>query len=313
VLGAPLTELCRRPFFDNHNVERLITFFQQSGLDSWVLKHSAQLGIPSHGPLGFAVLTAPDLESAIEVAADYSIIRLSYYQCEYRHNKKRLEFHFNPQPSSDLLKCWMVESGVHVIIQLIETIVAHPLGDNAVIYFTHSEPSYKKALEQFYGVKCYFNQKKNYLSIPSSWGQISSPLSDPDTYRSNLRKCQELKQDLTRDNDIVQWTRISLRNHFDQQARRTFEFTLPPNLTSLAEKQHISTRTFARRLSEKNYTYRELVEEAREKKACYLLKNTHSTISKIALQLGYSESANFIRAFKSWQQCTPSQWRRHNH
>lgn len=310
---TPLSTLLNAPFIDADDIERLIQLLHKHGLDSWVLRHGKQLGVTSHGPLGFAALSAPDLGSAIEIAAEYSIIRLSYYACELRHDQQRTEFIFQPQTSSTPTHRWMVEAGIHVVKQLIETIVAHPLGNNAVINFSFEEPQYKTQLQNFYAAACNFNQQRNSISIPSSWCQISSPLSDPSSYRSNLRKCQELKQQLAGENEIVESSRLILRDYFELRRLSPFELKNIPSLSSLAQSKHMTTRTFARRLAENNYSYRKLVEEVRREQACNLLLNTHLNIADISSQLGYLDSANFIRAFKSWFNYTPAQWRKVNH
>lgn len=309
-LGKSLPTLLNKPFIDGQIVEELIKLFHQFGLDSWVLRHSKQLGISSHGPLGFAVLTAPNLESAIQVAADYSIIRTSFYSCQFRHINNRAEFIFISQSSSPLTNQWMVESGINVVKQLIETIVVHPLGNNAHIHFVHPEPAYKSELENFYGIKCAFEQKTNSISIPSSLCEISSPLSEPATFNSNLRKCSELKQQLAGQQDIVNTTQQTLNNYFKELRLNPKKITKIPSLSSLAKDNHMTTRTFSRHLEKHDYTYRKALEEVRQQHACDLLKNTHINISDISSQLGYQETANFIRAFKSWFACTPSQWRR---
>ena len=312
VLDKPLSTLLDKPFVNGHVVDELINLFHHFGLDSWVLRNSKQLGISSHGPLGFAVLTAPDLESAIQVTADYSIIRTSYYACDFQHINNRATFIFNSQTSSQLIGRWMIESGIHVIKQLIETIVAHPLGNNAQIQFQHIEPKYKKELERFYGINCEFNQPTNSISIPSSWCEISSPLSEPATFNSNLRKCLELKQQLTGQQDIVNTVRHTLHNHFKELNSNPNKESSTPSLEDLANNNHMTTRTLARHLEKHGYSYRKILTEVRQQHACDLLRKTHTSISDISSKLDYQETANFIRAFKSWFACTPSQWRRKN-
>lgn len=312
VLEKPLPTLLNKPFVNGHVVEELITLFHHFGLDSWVLRNNKQLGISSHGPLGFAVLTAPDLESAIQVAADYSIIRTSYYACHFQRINNRATLIFKSQTPSPLISRWMVESGIHVIKQLIETIVAHPLGNNAQIQFQHAEPSYKAELEKFYDIHCEFNQAVNSISIPSSWCEISSPLSEPATFNSNLQKCLELKQQLAGEQDIVNIARQTLHNHFKELNLNPNKEDKTPSLEDLANNNHMTARTLSRHLEKHGYSYRKILTEVRQQHACNLLHNTHKSISDISLQLGYQETANFIRAFKSWFACTPSQWRRKN-
>ena len=306
-LDFSITELLSNTLINGDDIDHIFMLFHKYGLDSWILRYGNQFGIASHGPLGFAVLSAPNLGTAIQVAADYSITRLSFFDCELAEENNRSEYRFKSKTNNRLTERWMVESGIHVVKQLIETIVAHPVGDNAKICFTYPEPDYKKELEDFYGVTCEFESDKNAISIPSSWCQIRSPLSDQATFKSNLRKCQELKLALSNEQKIVDSVRLTLSQHFENQSN---DFQDIPSLSSLAAEKHMTPRTFSRRLKEQGYSYKELLEEVRQQQVAQLLKNTHLSIADIGMRLGYQEPASFIRAFKTWYQCTPTQWRK---
>lgn len=65
-----------------------------------------------------------------------------------------------------------------------------------------------------------------------------------------------------------------------------------------------------RRLREKGYTYREIVDEARHFRAVRLLTETRMSVLSIALSLGYETHAAFTRAFVRWSGCTPVEYRR---
>jgi len=307
-LGFPITELLSNKLITGDDVDSIFSLFHKYGLDSWVLRYGNQLGIASHGPLGFAVLSAPNLGTAIQVVADYSITRLSFFNCELIEYDNRSEYRFKSKTNNPLTERWIIESGIHLVKQLIETIVAHPVGDNARISFSHPEPDYKQELENFYGVTCEFNADKNAISIPSSWSQIRSPLSDRSTFKSNLRKCQELKLALSSEQQIVDSARLTLNKYFENDDLNKGESV--PSLVSLAADNHMTPRTFSRRLKEQGYSYKQLLEEVRKKQAAQLLKKTHQSIANIGVKLGYQEPANFIRAFKVWYQCTPTQWRK---
>lgn len=64
-----------------------------------------------------------------------------------------------------------------------------------------------------------------------------------------------------------------------------------------------------RRLRQKGYTYREILELARRDRAVCLLLETPLPIVEIALSLGYEDHANFTRAFVRWEGCPPSVFR----
>ncbi|WP_334174043.1 helix-turn-helix domain-containing protein [Pseudoxanthobacter sp.] len=72
----------------------------------------------------------------------------------------------------------------------------------------------------------------------------------------------------------------------------------------------LSVQGLQRRLRQKGFTYREIVEEARRARAIRLLIETPMSILAISLSLGYETHASFTRAFVRWEGCTPSEYRR---
>ncbi|PSW14611.1 hypothetical protein C9J01_09315 [Photobacterium rosenbergii] len=74
----------------------------------------------------------------------------------------------------------------------------------------------------------------------------------------------------------------------------------------------ITRRTLHRYLQEHNCNFREVKEAARYKIAREVLTKTSDSIETIAFNLGYSDIANFNRAFKSWSGVTAVAFRRKN-
>ena len=71
----------------------------------------------------------------------------------------------------------------------------------------------------------------------------------------------------------------------------------------------MSPRTLKRRLAEQGTTYSEIIDDARRQRALLLLGDRRLTLDAIAAQLGYSDTANFTRAFKRWTGKTPGEAR----
>lgn len=74
----------------------------------------------------------------------------------------------------------------------------------------------------------------------------------------------------------------------------------------------LGVQTLQRRLRGEGLTYRNLVDAARLGKARALLIESKLNITEIAFGLGYSDHANFTRAFTRWTNCSPSEFRRLN-
>jgi AraC-like DNA-binding protein len=66
----------------------------------------------------------------------------------------------------------------------------------------------------------------------------------------------------------------------------------------------MSERTLKRRLAEQNTSYTELLDAARRTRALELLGSSVS-IEEVSARLGYSDAANFTRAFRRWTGQSP--------
>ena len=79
----------------------------------------------------------------------------------------------------------------------------------------------------------------------------------------------------------------------------------------IADLSECSPRTLQRMLREQGLTYSDMVQNARLKHAVARLRDSNMPITELALQLGYTDTAHFSRAFKRWTGVTPSHYRKH--
>lgn len=308
--GPRLDQLMQADYLYNDDIHKVFKTAFSAGINSWLLHFGNKIPVASHGPLGFAVLSAPDLHTAMNTLIDFTLIRSSIYQAEFRRVGNRIQLIYHEQTGQPLIGRWLVESGIHVAQSLIETVMSHPLGDNASISFAYPKPLYAQELSDFYGVKCEFDATLNMISIPASWCRISSPLSDPDTFANNLQKCRELKRQLSQSDDVVETARLEFSRFFNARFSGQTLTSSIPSLDELASLHFCSSRTYSRKLTEHNQSYKALLEESRQSQALKLLRSTHLSIADIALILAYQEPANFVRAFKTWFHTTPAAWRK---
>jgi len=82
-----------------------------------------------------------------------------------------------------------------------------------------------------------------------------------------------------------------------------------PSLGEVAGRMFMSTRTLKRRLSQSGVRYRQLLDEARLRRAAQLLGETGLPLDVIADSVGYSSGANLSRAFRRWTGVTPGSFR----
>jgi AraC-like DNA-binding protein len=83
-----------------------------------------------------------------------------------------------------------------------------------------------------------------------------------------------------------------------------------PKLIQVAKKLELGPRSLQRRLKSHGMDFKEIVTETRCRLALTYLNDTKTTVTEIALSLGYSEVSAFNRAFKRWTGSSPLTYRR---
>lgn len=99
---------------------------------------------------------------------------------------------------------------------------------------------------------------------------------------------------------------------FEGSIRQVVEALLKlgaPELPIAAEIACMSERSFQRRLTECGLSFTRLVDEARFESARRLLADRSIKIAEISAELGYTDSANFTRAFRRWSGMPPQVFR----
>lgn len=83
----------------------------------------------------------------------------------------------------------------------------------------------------------------------------------------------------------------------------------PVTLAAAAGVLGLAPRTLQRRLGEDGVTFETVVDDIRRDRALARMRAGDGSLTGIAMALGYSDSAHFIRAFRRWTGTTPSAWR----
>lgn len=81
---------------------------------------------------------------------------------------------------------------------------------------------------------------------------------------------------------------------------------------SIADALHLSPRSLQRKLRDEGTTYKNLLDETRRDLAARYISEKQISVNEVAYMLGFSEPANFSRAFKRWTGASPSAYRELN-
>lgn len=82
-----------------------------------------------------------------------------------------------------------------------------------------------------------------------------------------------------------------------------------PGLEEVAQKLNMSPRTIRRKMASHGVSFRKVLDDVLRREAFMLLSDSALSIEQVADRLGYSDPANFTRAFHRWTLSTPSAYR----
>ncbi len=256
------------------------------------------MSISAHGYLGFAAMSAPTLRQALELAIQYAPIRTTsmVLHLEVTETSAALVIDENADFGSarDVLLL-----GVLVGLWRIgNTFLGREVTESS-LDVTFPEPPYYARFRRT-NPRVRFSQTANRLVFDPSL--LDAPLvsADPAALRLAQDQCERLLESLGTDSRVVDRVRrLVLRR---DAGVRSFE--------ELAVAVRISPRTLRRRLADARVSFSTLLDEARRDRALLLLRSRDVSTKDVAERVGYSNVANFMRAFRRWTGRTPAAYRR---
>lgn len=154
-------------------------------------------------------------------------------------------------------------------------------------------------IEEFANVPLHFNQPTDAIAIPKAL--LCMPLQPSRAFQTlSPRECCQQLQASAPSSDLSK----SLQQLLQSLLRDSY-----PDISLAAEAAGVSVRSFQRRLAEVNLSYSRIVEQVRFDRAIYLLHQPTIQLIDIAFELGYTDAANFTRAFKRWTGISPREFR----
>ncbi|MES9969992.1 MAG: AraC family transcriptional regulator [Candidatus Thiodiazotropha sp.] len=261
-----------------------------------------RLRITSHGMLGFAAMNCASLRQAIALFEDFVQLRFSLISARLEVMDEEARVHFEvTQPLAEL-EIPVLEAVVLTVKNLLDHI---SMGSCQIsrISFAYPEPGYGGLARDLFKCQLHYDQSWNGLVLPLQVIDQSLEVADPSSFDEAARICQrelEKRDALTSLGDRVRRLMLDKQSGF-------------PSLSVTARLLHMTPRTLHRRLKEEGTSYQIIIDQVRRRLAVQYLQTSKFTIQEIAFNLGYTDPANFRRAFKRWENLSPSEYvKRHN-
>jgi AraC-like DNA-binding protein len=255
-----------------------------------------KLSINNHGILGFALLNCTTLRQAIELCQRYVGIRTPLLELTLVDEAEQYVIEINELVNIHSIRQVFIESLLVTLEQSLRFVVGHGRIFKK-LEFNFSKPKYWLDYRGVFSCESEFCAEKCRLFIDATL--LDTPLSgrDPQSFAQAEALCR------------AELEHVKLNRQLAGQVHTMLLMSEPKNrrLSVIAKKLHLTPRTLHRHLLLEGRQFKELLEQVRCEQAKTLLSEGQP-VKAVAYILGYSDSANFRRAFKRWLSMTPQEF-----
>jgi len=257
-----------------------------------------QISLSSIGPIGFLVMSSPNLFSALKQFQTHLPRQLGFVQFQSHKSGRYLEYKIilDLEVETPVYR-FLIEIFLIVINKIIEFVLGRDFTEGK-IGCRYGKPGYLVGTNLHSTVV--FDQVENSILIPLELCDAVNVESNQTNYSFALNQLQAMVD-----------TEVEPSEHV-RGALKDILLSRPPGTVTeedAAEVLCISKRTLARRLKQEGTSFRGINEELLSTLAMSYLTETNLNVDSIAALLNYHDGSNFRRAFKRWFKMVPSEFR----
>jgi AraC-like DNA-binding protein len=280
--------------------------FRQLVLDALALTREPALALligsrlqaNTHGILGYAAMSGGSIREVVGLLEKFIGLRANLLVVSHEETGDEMRVHFaEALPLGDIQRP-VFEAVVMAIKNMLDFIT---MGSCQVRVVAIAAPSAgnEAIAATLFGCPVQYGATWTGFALPLSVVDQPLRMADPAAFQEAARLCaHELEQ----------------RHGLESLAARVRQLMLQtqgdfPSLQVTARFLHLTPRTLHRRLEAEGTSFRSIQEEVRHMLALEYLKAGRLSLQEIAYALGYTEMANFRRAFRRWTGVAPSHYR----
>jgi AraC-like DNA-binding protein len=251
----------------------------------------------SAGPVGFAAIACATVGESLAVSLRYAPLVSAAIRLLLRTEGERVALDAEPVFDMGAAGNVIIPAMLIALWRSGQTFTGQPLvGD---VEFSFPEPDYFKAYASLAPGAVRFDQPRDRLLFERAYLDLPLVTANASAARAMCEECERLLQELSRESTLAARVQEAL-------------FAADGSLCSarrLARQLGMSERTLKRRLAEQQTSYTALLDAARRTRALALI-GSELSVEEVSARLGYSDAANFTRAFRRWTGQSPRAARR---
>lgn len=284
-------------------VEQLIALIaERGGRSDLAFDLGRSLKVSAHHIVGYGMLSSAVLGDALRFVARYFGLVMPSFRARYQLDARVAELSFTPEVA-------MGHQCLDFHLEAIAVAAHYEVRDLSEgrmpdyrLQLSMAAPPHAARYAELTEASCHFDAGPTpgvRLRFPAAIDRHPMAMADPNARSMAEARCQTLLRNAAAAGHVSDWIVMMLREASGGV----------PTLAELAQILNVTPRTLDRHLKAEGFRFRGLSNEVRRENAIRLLRESDLSITRIALELGYSDAANFTRAFRRATGASPARFR----
>ena len=274
------------------------------GRDDLGLSIGRQLRLSTHGALGVATSSGPDLRTGMYLLEKYGQTRSDFFDFALHEQKHGMRLTFTETFDLADLRAFITESVLSGLFSAI-TFFTEIEAFNGQVNFAYPRPRYWQQYRQHFGSRVSFDHKVTEVIFPDDVLSLPSPTADPALHKQAVAMCERHLQGIKTgqaEAPVLSTEEMVIKLMSENPGKIW-------SLDEVAAKMDISARTLIRRLAADGTQFQTLRDNLAKEQAVTYLRDDRLSVESIGYLMGFSDASSFRRSFKRWLGETPSQYR----
>lgn len=257
-----------------------------------------RLRVHDHGVYGFAAVTAPDVYQALVVAAHFFPLAGSPLDLVLEQTRSDVRLIVSDEEYAGHIRQIFVDDALAAVYRFLRDATNGKFRANA-LHLDFDKPSYYRRYAEIFDCPVLFGKRKCQLIMSKAQAGLQIASSDPETAEICKERCKAILKRMHTTVDFVDSVREAILQLPCSHRHADY----------VAAELGMSSRQLRRKLRDAKTSFQSVLDSVRLELSKDYLLQTRMSLAEIAPLLGYSEQANFRRAFKKWVGQTPSAYR----